>query len=182
MCANLVNILKCRCRGKFNAYCSWNPEIIFALFDLLGFRFTPRLRDLGDRRLFTSGAIDMQRYPRLQPHIPGRINRPRILNWWDEQEYGRLACTLHILRWYAYPEERRRMLRQLNKGEALHDLRAALMIANKGTLRHRRGEVLAHQASCLDLVTKAVIVWNTVYMAAVVEHLTQAGIPCRRVI
>ena len=42
-------------------------EIIFALFDLLGYRFTPRLRDLSDRRLFTSGTIDMQRYPRLQP-------------------------------------------------------------------------------------------------------------------
>jgi TnpA family transposase len=115
-------------------------EIIFALFDLLGFRFAPRLRDLHDRRLFVSGAIDMQRYPRLQPHLPGRINRPRILDWWDEmvraagsiklggvtasllvqklqaypqqnalaralQEYGRLARTLHILRWYAYPEE-----------------------------------------------------------------------------
>jgi TnpA family transposase len=93
------------------------------------------------------------------------------------QEYGRLVRTLHIMRWYAYPEERRRILRQLNKGEALHDLRAALMIANKGTLRHPRGEVLAHQASCLNLVTNAVIIWNTVYMAAVVEQLKQEGYP-----
>ena len=151
-------------------------EIIFALFDLLGFRFTPRLRDLSDRRLFRSGAIDMQRYPRLQPHVTGRINRQRILDWWDEmlraagsmklgwvtasllvqklqaypqqnalaralQEYGRLVRTLHILRWYANPEDRRRFLRQLNKGEALHDLRAFLMVANKGQLRQqpRRG-------------------------------------------
>jgi TnpA family transposase len=187
-------------------------EIIFALFDLLGFRFAPRLRDLSDRRLFASGAIDMQRYPRLQPHVTGRINRPRILDWWDEmlraagsmklgwvtaslfvqklqahpqqnalaralQEYGRLARTLHILRWYAYPEERRRFLRQLNKGEALHDLRAALVLANKGQLRQRRGETLSHQALCLNLVTNAVIVWNTVYMAAVIEQLKQEGTP-----
>ena len=47
-------------------------EIIFALFDLLGFRFAPRLRDLNDRRLFASGPVDMQRYPRLQPHVTGR--------------------------------------------------------------------------------------------------------------
>jgi TnpA family transposase len=187
-------------------------EIIFALFDLLGYRFTPRLRDLSDRRLFTSGTIDMQRYPRLQPQVTHRINRLRILEWWDDmvrvigsmklgwvtaslfvqklqaypqqnalaaalQEYGRLVRTLHIMRWYAYPEERRRILRQLNKGEALHDLRAALMIANKGTLRHPRGEVLAHQASCLNLATNAVIIWNTVYMAAVVEQLKQEGYP-----
>jgi TnpA family transposase len=59
-------------------------EIIFALFDLLGFRFAPRLRALNDRRLFASGAIDMQCYPRLQPQVTHRINRPRILDWWDE--------------------------------------------------------------------------------------------------
>jgi TnpA family transposase len=80
-------------------------------------------------------------------------------------------------RWYAYPEERRRFLRQLNKGEALHDLRAFLMVANKGQLHQSRGEALTHQALCLNLVTNAVIVWHTVYMAAVVEQLKQEGYP-----
>lgn len=185
-------------------------EIIFALFDLLGFRFAPRLRDLSDRRLFASGTIDMRGAPRLAPFLRGRINRPRICDWWEEmlraagsiklgwvtasllvqklqaypqqnalaralQEYGRLARTLHILRWYAYPEERRRFLRQLNKGEALHDLRAFLMVANKGQLRQSRGEALAQQALCLNLVTNAVIVWNTVYMTAVIAQLRQEG-------
>ena len=124
-------------------------------------------------RLFASGPMNMQRYPRLQPHVAGRIHRPRILHWWDEmlraagsmklgwvtasllvqklqahpqqnalaaalQEYGRLARTLHIMHWYGHTEDRRRFLRQLNKGEALHDLRAALVIANKGQLRQRR--------------------------------------------
>ena len=92
------------------------------------------------------------------------------------QEYGRLARTLHIMHWYAHTEDRRRFLRQLNKGEALHDLRAALVIANKGQLRQRRGEALTHQALCLNLVTNAVIVWNTVYIAAVVEQLKQEGL------
>jgi hypothetical protein len=59
-------------------------EIIFALFDLLGLRFTPRLRDIGSRRLYRSGAIDLHHYPRLQPHITGRINRQRVLDWWDD--------------------------------------------------------------------------------------------------
>jgi TnpA family transposase len=187
-------------------------EIIFALFDLLGYRFTPRLRDIGSRRLYTSGPIDMQAYARLQPYVSGRINRQRILDWWDEmlrltgslklgyvtaslmvqklqsyaqqnalaqalQEYGRLVRTLHVLRWYANKEDRRRILRQLNKGEALHDLRAYLMVANKGHLRRKRGEELAHQASCLNLVTNAVILWNTVYMTAAVEQLKQEGYP-----
>jgi TnpA family transposase len=187
-------------------------EIIFALFDLLGLRFTPRLRDIGSRRLYRSGAIDLQNYPRLQPHITGRINRQRVLDWWDAmlraagsmklghvtasllvqklqaypqqnalaqalQEYGRLIRTIHVLRWYANNEDRRRVMRQLNKGEALHDLRAYLMIANKGQLRRKRGDELVNQASCLNLVTNAVIIWNTVYMAEVVAQLKQEGYP-----
>ena len=48
---------------------------------------------------------------------------------------------------------------------------ASLVIANTGHLRDRRGEALAHQASCLTLVTNAVMVWNTVSMAAAVEQL-----------
>lgn len=185
-------------------------EIIFALFDLLGLRFTPRLRDIGSRRLYRSGPLDFSRYPHLQPHLTGRINRQQILEWWDAmlrvagslklghvtasllaqklqaypqknalalalQEYGWLVRTLHVLRWYANTDDRRRVLRQLNKGEALHDLRAYLMLANKGQLRRKRGEELIHQASCLNFVTNAVVLWNTVYMAAVVEQLKCEG-------
>lgn len=189
-----------------------STEIIFALFDVAGFRFTPRLRDLGRQRLYTSGTLDMQRSPRLQPSVRWRIRRPRMLDWWDAclrvagsirlgwvtaslfvhklhayprksalaralQEYGRLIKTLHILRWYTQPEDRRRITRQLNKGEALHDLRAFLMVANKGPLRRRYPEALTHQALCLHLVTNAVMCWNTVYMAAAVAQLKQEGSP-----
>lgn len=187
-------------------------EIIFALFDLLGLRFTPRLRDIGSRRLYRSGSIDLHNYPRLQPHITGRINRQRVLDWWDDmlraagsmklghvtasllvqklqaypqqnalalalQEYGRLIRTIHVLKWYANNDDRRRVMRQLNKGEALHDLRAYLMIANKGQLRRKRGDELVNQASCLNLVTNAVILWNTVYMAEAVAQLKREGYP-----
>ena len=57
-----------------------------------------------------------------------------------------------MLRWYANRDDRRRVMRQLNKGESLHDLRAYLMIANKGYVRRNRSEDLANQASCLNLV------------------------------
>jgi len=61
-------------------------------------------------------------------------------------------------------------MRQLNKGEALHDLRSYLMIANKGQLRRKRGDELVNQASSLNLVTNAIVIWNTVYMAQT-QHL-----------
>jgi hypothetical protein len=76
------------------------------------------------------------------------------------QEYRRWIRTIHVLKWYANNDDRRRVMRQLNKGEALHDLRAYLMIANKGQLRRKRGDELVNQASCLNLITNAVILWN----------------------
>jgi TnpA family transposase len=43
----------------------------------------------------------------------------------------------------------------------------------KGKVHDRRGQLedQAHQASCLNLVTNAVIAWHTVYMAVVVDRL-----------
>lgn len=66
-------------------------------------------------------------------------------------------------RWDAHNDDRRRVMRQLNKGDALHDLRAYMMIANKRHLRRKRGTELINQASCLNLMTNAIVLWNTVY-------------------
>ena len=69
--------------GTCDGYCRGNRNH-FALFDLLGYRFTPRLQILA-AGASTSGPIDMQVYAqRLQPYVSGRINRQRILDWWDE--------------------------------------------------------------------------------------------------
>jgi hypothetical protein len=87
-------------------------EIILALFDLLGLRFMPRLRDIGSRRLYRSGAIDLHNYPRLQPHIKGRINRQRILAWWDgmlrtagSMKLGHVTASLLVQKLQAYPQQ-----------------------------------------------------------------------------
>ena len=165
-------------------------EIVFALFDLLGLQFSPRIRDLGDHRLF---RLDRQkRHPHLGPLLKGRINRDGILRHWDDllrlagslklgwvtaslligklqsyprknrltrtlQEYGRLIKTIFILRYLESEDYRRRILTQLNKGEALHGLREFLLFANKGTLRKKQEEDLRNQAGCLNLVTNAVV-------------------------
>jgi len=50
-------------------------------------------------------------------------------------------------------------------------------IPHKGELRRKQEEALTHQAGCLNLVTNAVILWNTVYMAAAVEQLKKEGYP-----
>ena len=185
-------------------------ELIFALFDLLGLQFSPRIRDLADQQLYRTRSISLEVYPKLKSHLQNVINPERILPHWPEmlrlagslktgwvtaslivqklqayprqhpltralQEYGRLVKTIHILRWYVDATHRRRINRQLNKGEALHSLRAHLFYANQGQIRGQSDEQLHHQVGCLNLVTNAIIVWNTVYIEKVVQKLQQQG-------
>jgi TnpA family transposase len=187
-------------------------EVVFALFDLLGLQFAPRIRDLGDQRLYRLDRTT--RYRHLEPRLKGTVRVRRILAWWDDllrvagslklgwvtasllisklqayprqnaltlalQEYGRLIKTLFILRYLEHEEYRRRINRQLNKGEALHALRDFLFFANKGKVRRKHEEEQLHQAGCLNLLTNAVVVWNTVYMAAAIEQLQAEGYPVR---
>ena len=189
-------------------------DLIFALFDLLGLRFSPRLRDIGSLTLYRLESTDLSRFPKLKDQVAGVVRRQRILERWDDmlrlagslklgwvtaslfvqklqafpqqnaltralQEYGRLIRTLHILHWYDDQDGRRRINRQLNKGEAIHSLRSAIRVANQGELRRKQEEALTNQAGCLNLVTNAVILWNTVYMAAAVEQLQKEGYPVR---
>jgi TnpA family transposase len=189
-------------------------DLIFALFDLLGIRFSPRIRDMSSLQLYRTATIDLTQFSHIRDHVGGFIDRWLVINGWDDmlrvagslklgwvtaslfvqklqsyprqneltrtlQEYGRLVRTLHILRWYNDEDQRRRIQRQLNKGEALHSLRAAISVANRGILRKKDEEGLTQQAGCLNLVTNAVIIWNTVYMAAVIEQLKKEGYPVR---
>lgn len=91
------------------------------------------------------------------------------------QEYGRLVKTLFILRYLNQEDYRRRINRQLNRGESIHALRRFLLFARQGELRKRQPEDLDHQSDCLTLMTNAVIIWNTIYIAAALDYLKQAG-------
>ena len=64
---------------------------------------------------------------------------------------------------------------QLNKGEEVHRLRAFLFFDNKGQIRKQQPDELVNLAGCLNLVSNAVIVWNTVYMQAAIDELVQRG-------
>ena len=91
------------------------------------------------------------------------------------QEYGRLVKTIFILKWYEDEAYRRRISRQLNKGEALHSLRSYLSIANQGVIKRKNDDGVTNQVNCLNLVTNSVITWNTVYMNAAIEQLKKEG-------
>lgn len=187
-------------------------EVIFALFDLLGLSFAPRIRDIGSQQLYR--VKRQMADATLKPLFKSRIDRSSILDCWDDllrlagslkggwvtaslllsklrslgennrlfgalQEYGRLTKTLFILRYLNSEDYRRQINRQLNRGESLHALRRFLMFARGGELRKRDPEELTDQSHCLTLVTNAVILWNTVYMAAVLDELKRKGYPVK---
>jgi Tn3 transposase DDE domain len=70
---------------------------------------------------------------------------------------------------------RRRFQPQLNRGESRHDLARWLFFANQGEFRTGDYEEIMNKASCLSLVSNAVLVWNTVRMGEIVARLRAAG-------
>lgn len=183
-------------------------EIVFALFDLLGLQFAPRIRDLGEQTLYRVADVAMPE--QIIGLLKGKLQEKLFLSQWDEllrvagslklgwvtaslfisklhalprqntlvkslQEYGRLIKTIFVLRYLSDEDFRRQINRQLNKGEALHALRRYLFVANEAQIRKRHLEEQLNQAACLNLVTNAVIVWNSIYMWEAIKQLKQEG-------
>ena len=71
-------------------------------------------------------------------------------------EIGRVHKTVHILKTLDDEAYRRRMGRELNKGEASHDLPRFLCFGKEGVLRGREFGDQLHTFSCLSLLHNAV--------------------------
>jgi TnpA family transposase len=83
--------------------------------------------------------------------------------------------TIHILRTIDDEEYRRRMGRELNKGEAAHDLSRFLFFGKEGALRGRGFEDQLRSFSCLGVLHNAVVAWNMAHIGPVVEQLRGEG-------
>lgn len=89
---------------------------------------------------------------------------------------GRVIKTIYILRYVHDEELRSRVQLQLNRGESRHDLVArCLFFANRGEFRSGDVEEIMNKASCLSLLSNAVLVWNTTQMSQIVDRLRTAG-------
>jgi TnpA family transposase len=181
---------------------------LFALMHLLGYRFAPRIRDLGDTKLYIpKGEAG---YDALKPMIGGTLNIKSIRDNWDEilrlatsikqrtvtaslmlrklgsyprqnglavalRELGRIERTLFILDWLQSVDLRRRVQAGLNKGEARNALARAVFFHRLGEIRDRSFEQQRHRASGLNLVTAAIVLWNTVYLERATIALRNHG-------
>jgi TnpA family transposase len=183
---------------------------VFALMHLLGFRFAPRIRDLGDTKLYI--AKGDAAYEALKPMIGSTLNIKHVRAHWDEilrlatsikhgtvtaslmlrklgsyprqnslaialRELGRIERTLFILDWLQSVDLRRRVHAGLNKGEARNALARAVFFNRLGEIRDRSFEQQRYRASGLNLVTAAIVLWNTVYLERAANVLYGLGQP-----
>lgn len=181
---------------------------VFALMHLLGFRFAPRIRDLGDTKLYVPGKVGD--HPALRSMIGGSLNIKHLRAHWNDvlrlaasikhgtvtaslmlrklgsyprqnglaialRELGRIERTLFILDWLQNVELRRRVHAGLNKGEARNALARAVFIHRLGEIRDRTFEQQRYRASGLNLVTAAIVLWNTVYLERATKALRENG-------
>lgn len=185
-------------------------DVIFGLFWLLGYQFSPRIADIGGARFW---RIDPTAdYGALNGIARHRINTGRIAENWDDllrlagslklghlqarsimptlqvaerptklaqavAELGRIDKTLHLLTVIDDEAKRRRMLTHLNRGEGRHSLARVVFHGQRGELRQRYREGQEDQLGALGLVVNIIVLWNTIYMDAVLEQLRTEGYP-----
>ncbi|MFD3508548.1 Tn3 family transposase [Nocardia sp. NPDC058666] len=91
------------------------------------------------------------------------------------KEYGAMRRTIYAARYLSDPDYRRKISRQLNKGESIHALKRDLIYAHEGAFRARHLEAQTEQAWCLTLATNAVIAWTTEYYGLAVDQMRREG-------
>jgi len=184
-------------------------DVVFSLFWLLGYQFSPRLADIGEARFWRLDPTTD--YGVLNSIARHRINTRLIERNWDDMlrvagslklgtikasellrsllrsskpstlvraigELGRIPKTLYLLAYVDDEIYRRRILVQINRGESRHKLARTTFHGQRGELRQRYREGQEDQLGALGLVLNAMVLWNTLYMEAAVNHLRAQGV------
>jgi len=92
------------------------------------------------------------------------------------KEWGAVRRTIYACRYLCDENYRRKIGRQLNKGESIHALRRDLHFAGLGKMTRHHHEQQTEQAWCLTVVTNAIICWMTEYLGLAVEERRASGI------
>ena len=87
------------------------------------------------------------------------------------RELGQVERTLFMLKWIQDIDLRRRVQVGLNKGEARNALARAVFFNRLGEIRDRSFEQQRYRASGLNLVTAAIMLWNTTYLDRAIQSL-----------
>ena len=91
------------------------------------------------------------------------------------QAYGQLEKTVFICNYLLKPPLRKKVNKQLNKGEQLHNLRIYLRFGGDGFVRKQQETEQQVSARSLNLLSNIVMVWNTVYIQQIIKELQNEG-------
>ena len=94
-------------------------------------------------------------------------------------ELGPANKTIYLLNYVDDTAYRRRILTQLNRGQSRRRVIRAICYGRRGEIRKPYRQDQEDQLSALGVVTNAVVLWNTIYMEAALDHLRAQGIKIR---
>ena len=90
-------------------------------------------------------------------------------------QLGQLVKTTYLFR-YMSDQQLRRVVRQmLNRGEGRHQLADHIFFANQGRFRSGDYFEMMNKASCMSLLSNAVLVWNTWQMGKILDEAQSEG-------
>jgi TnpA family transposase len=146
--------------------------------------FTPLLNKTADLSIVTEQWEAMIRVALSlkQRTAPAHIIVQRLTNSFPSDRLakaftnlGRIIKTQYILRYLTDEQLRRTVQRQLNKGEYRHKLPRRIFFADQGEFTTGDYEEIMNKASCLSLVSNAILYWNTRKIDSIVQNLRQQG-------
>ena len=146
--------------------------------------FTPLLTKTADLTLVEEQWDEMLRVALSlkQRTAPAHVIVQRLTNSFPADRLakaftnlGRIIKTQYILRYLTDRELRRTVQLQLNKGEYRHKLPRRIFFADQGEFTTGDYEEIMNKASCLSLVSNAILYWNTIKITEIVDHLRAQG-------
>ena len=90
-------------------------------------------------------------------------------------ELGRIIKTLHVLDYCHDPDYRRAIHRILVRGESRNSLARDTFHGRRGQLRQHYQAGQENQLGALGLMVNVIVLWQTVYIQAALDHLVATG-------
>ena len=85
--------------------------------------------------------------------------------------------TLHVLEYAHDPAYRRIIHHLLSRGERRNSLARAVFHGQRGQIRRYYQVGQENQLDCLGIMINVIVLWQTVYIQAALDHLAASGYP-----
>jgi hypothetical protein len=154
---------------------------------MLGYRFSPRLRDLSDQRFWRAEMPEekTEDYEPLNAIARNKINLDKVVTWWPDMLRVAGSLITNQVRAYDLLRMFGREGRMSTLGQAfaeygridktMHRLAWAICHGKRGQIVQAYREGQEDQLAALGLVLNAVVLWTTQYLDAAVAELKAAG-------